>query len=69
MIKSYVKDIREICDLAFTSGTQFVIKNNLDFRNIQNWSDLDREKFTIACHDGYKKAQNEVIERILNLEK
>jgi len=68
-IEKYRIKLREIADFAFSYGIQTIENNKIEIQDPEYWDDDIREKFLIACHDGFKKAQNILIEEVFKYQK
>lgn len=64
-IDEYRTKLIEIADLAFSHGIRTIEKEGIEIRNFAAWNESSKEKFLIACHDGFKKAQEILISEVL----
>lgn len=65
-LKEHKKILRDIADLSFSYGYD---NSSIDFSKIDNLDEVSKgkkEEFIHSCHEGYKLAQNKLVDEILS---
>lgn len=63
-IEDHRAKLREICDFAFAHGINAIEADVEKYSSPDKWSDSIKNTFLIKCHEGFKKAQEIIIEEI-----
>ncbi|WP_147293582.1 hypothetical protein [Chryseobacterium indoltheticum] len=61
----FKEEYKEICDLAFSYAVSNMNENICEEPNIKNWTKENKTKFLSLVNEGFKKAQNEIIDQII----
>jgi len=65
-LEEHKKILKDIADLSFSYGYD---NSSIDFSEIDNLDEISKEKkeeFIHSCHEGYKLAQNKLVDEILS---